>query len=211
MKDLIDALAQAQAEMKAATFDKVNPHFKSKYASLNAVIDAVRGPLTKHGVSYIQRAVQVEHGVGIETVFYGHGHEIATGVVAVPVDKATAQGLGSALTYARRYSLSMACCIASDEDDDGNAATAQPPKAVERKGTRVVDAALVGETWDQEQAGHYVSAIRGCVAREDWAGFDQLHEEFKGDNIMAMAIWADLTSVERTAIKKHQAAQNVAA
>ncbi len=122
MSELYAALAKAQSEMKSATFDKVNPHFKSKYASLSAVIDAVRDPLTRNGIAYVQRVSQCSNGVGVETVFLGHGGEFATGVVVVPLDKPTAQGMGSALTYARRYSLAMACCISADEDDDGNEA-----------------------------------------------------------------------------------------
>lgn len=127
MVELMAAIARAQAEMKAATMDKVNPHFQSRYATLAAVIDAVREPLTKHGVAFVQRVHQVDAGVGIETVFLGHGAEFSTGVLVVPVDKRTAQGMGSALTYARRYSLSMACCISAEEDDDGNAAEANAP------------------------------------------------------------------------------------
>ncbi len=64
----------------------------------------------------------------METIFYGYGEEIATGSVHVPVDKVTAQGYGSAMTYAKRYSLAMACGVDADEDDDGNAAEQEAPK-----------------------------------------------------------------------------------
>ena len=70
----------------------------------------------------------LDHGVGIETIFCKADEKLSTGVVMVPVDKANAQGLGSALTYAKRYSLAMACGIAADVDDDGNGAAAAPPK-----------------------------------------------------------------------------------
>ena len=92
------------------------------------VIDAVREPLTKHGIAYVQRVEQLPDGLGVETVFHGHGGCLPTGLVVVPVEKRTAQGLGSALSYARRYSLMLACGIGqADEDDDGATAETQAP------------------------------------------------------------------------------------
>lgn len=123
MQELITALAKAQGEMTHAAYDSKNPHFKSRYASLASVIDAVRGPLTRHGICYVQRVTTTPDAIGVETVLYGHGSQIETGVVLVPVNAPTAHALGSALTYAKRYSLAAACGISADEDDDGNAAT----------------------------------------------------------------------------------------
>ena len=71
---------------------------------------------------YQQVSEFTENGICIETIFYGHGNSLTSGKVFVPADKNTPQGFGSALTYARRYSLSLACGIGSDADDDGNAA-----------------------------------------------------------------------------------------
>jgi len=131
MQELIAALAKAQAEMKHAVFDSKNPHFKSRYASLASVIDAVRGPLTRHGIAYVQRVTTTPDAVGVETVLLGHGAQIETGTVLVPLSAPTAHALGSALTYAKRYSLAAACGISADEDDDGNAATQQSQSAPE--------------------------------------------------------------------------------
>jgi len=200
MSELAIALAKAQAEMKAAAFDKVNPHFGSRYATLASVIDAVREPLTKNGIAFVQRVVQVENGVGIETVFIGHGDKIETGALVVPVDKKTAQGMGSALTYARRYSLSMACCISSDEDDDGNAAEKSAPK----KGTRVIDAALEGVKIDEKERDAYVHAITAALISEDMTLLDETLDELT-DQEMKMAVWSKLDSKDRSFIKKHQA------
>ena len=134
MNELTAALAKAQSEMTAAALDAMNPAFKkadgkaSRYATLASVIDAVRGPLTKHGIAFVQRVEQTSDGIGVETVFHGHGASLATGLVVVPVEKRTAQGMGSALSYARRYSLMLACGIgAADEDDDGAAAESSAP------------------------------------------------------------------------------------
>jgi hypothetical protein len=119
---LIGALIKAYSDITSAEFDKVNPHFKSKYASLESVIKAVKPSLLKHGILYRQVSKYTENGICIETIFHGHGEELGTGEIFLPVDKRTAQGFGSALTYARRYSLSLACGIGSEEDDDGNQA-----------------------------------------------------------------------------------------
>jgi hypothetical protein len=202
--DLATALAKAQAEMTAAQFDAVNPHFKSRYATLASVIEAVRGPLTKHGVAYIQRTVPVDGGVAVETVFMGCGSEISTGMVVVPLDRKTAQSFGSALTYARRYSLAMACCISADEDDDGNEAE----KGASSRGRgkiSAVEGALDGSKVDRERAKDYASSIKACIANEDWPGYEQLHQEMADDADMKLAVWAELNSVERRQIKEYQA------
>jgi len=140
-KTLIEALAKAQAEMESPTKDKFNKQFVSKeqpkgspYSSLGAIIAAVKPALNKHGIVFVQRSLAAEGGAAIETVFYGHGEKIETGPVTIPASKITAHGYGGAMTYARRYSLAMACGVDADEDDDGNIATesvgkdASPPK-----------------------------------------------------------------------------------
>jgi hypothetical protein len=193
------------SEMTAAEFDAVNPHFESKYATLSSVINAVRGPLTKHGVSFIQRTENVEGGVAVETVFMGYGEQIGTGMIVVPLDRRTAQSYGSALTYARRYSLAMACCISADEDDDGNEAEKGASSRGRGKIT-AVGASLDGIKIDEAKAADYASAMQACIANEDWAGYDQLFEEIAGDKDMQLAIWSRLNSVERRMIKSRQAA-----
>ena len=104
---LVGALIKAYSDITSAEFDKVNPHFKSKYASLESVIKAVKPSLLKHGILYRQVSKYTENGICIETIFHGHGEELGTGEIFLPVDKRTAQGFGSALTYARSYSLSL--------------------------------------------------------------------------------------------------------
>ena len=125
---LVHALVKAQSEMATPIKDKVNPQFKSKYASLGSIIDAVKGALNSNGIVFVQKSTPVDDGIAVETIFYGYGEEIGTGPVHVPVSKVTAQGYGSAMTYAKRYSLAMACGVDADEDDDGNAAEHQAPK-----------------------------------------------------------------------------------
>lgn len=116
------ALAEALPKLEGAKKNSANPHFKSKYADLGAVIEAIR-PIAEHGIWYRQVLHEGADGVTVETLYIGHGASISAGTLFMPADKKNAQGYGSALTYARRYSLQTAFGLAT-EDDDGNAASA---------------------------------------------------------------------------------------
>ena len=118
---LIDFLILAQSQMTFASKTGTNPHFKSGYSPLEEVIDAVKEPLNDNGIFYLQKVYMAEGGVCVETEFHGWGNVLKGGKVFVPADKHTPQGYGSALTYAKRYSLTTACGLPS-EDDDGNEA-----------------------------------------------------------------------------------------
>jgi len=130
-KTLVEALTKAQSQMSHADLDETNPQFNSKFASLKSVIDAVKPALNKEGVWFVQKSLPIDSGIAIETVFYGYGEEISTGAVPVPAQKATPQGYGSAITYAKRYSLAMACGISAAQDDDGNRAEEETPANVD--------------------------------------------------------------------------------
>jgi hypothetical protein len=129
---LAAALATAQGAMKGAVKDSANPFFKSKYADLASVVEAIRSAFSANGLSYIQTVQPSDRDeVRVETmILHSSGEWISCGVLALPVSKVDAQGYGSALTYARRYSLSAAVGVAP-EDDDGNAATAAKPSATD--------------------------------------------------------------------------------
>lgn len=129
INELASALAKAQGAMRFAIKDANNPFFKSKYADLSSVVEAIRDALASNGLSYMQHLHHSEkHEVCVETVIlHSSGQWISCGTVAIPVNKNDAQGFGSALTYARRYSLSAAVGVVAD-DDDGNAAAAASPK-----------------------------------------------------------------------------------
>lgn len=117
------AFVAAQKAFGPALKDKTNPAFKSKYADLSACLDAVIDALNEAGIALLQKTHENERGVTVETVFlHSSGEHMSGGLFAVPAAKQDPQGYGSALTYARRYSLMTACGIAP-EDDDGNAAT----------------------------------------------------------------------------------------
>jgi len=198
---LISALVKAQSEMSHAAFDQTNPHFKSKFASLKSVIDAVKPALNANGIAYVQRSVPMDQGIAVETVFHGHGEELSTGPVPVPIDRENAQGFGSALTYAKRYSLAMACGISADEDDDGNAAAKAPPK---KRGQSVLRTVIEEEgiKVDNSKRDQYATALVNCVQQADEAGINELIEELNTDNDMKIAVWNELPSGVKTSITK---------
>lgn len=125
---LASAMAAAFAKIEAATKSANNPHFKSKYADLGSVIDAIKPALVEHGLFFTQQPTHSDGAVAVETVLrHASGEAISLGTVVVPVNKNDAQAYGSALTYARRYGLVTAFGVPT-EDDDGNAASLAPPR-----------------------------------------------------------------------------------
>lgn len=128
MKEIASALVKAQREFGPALKSSTNPHFRSRYADLSACVEAVIEGLNNNGIALIQETHDAEGGVAVETIFlHESGERLSAGRFSVPATKQDAQGYGSALTYARRYSLMAACGIAP-EDDDGNAASRPKPK-----------------------------------------------------------------------------------
>jgi hypothetical protein len=123
MKEIASALVKAQKEFGPALKTSTNPAFRSKYAKLENCIEAVIDALNDNGIMLMQPTHLCEDGVIVETMFlHESGEQISNGKLHVPATKHDAQGYGSALTYARRYSLLAACGIAA-EDDDGEAAS----------------------------------------------------------------------------------------
>lgn len=125
--ELAKALAKAQLEMKPANKTATNPHFKSKYAPLPEVIEVAR-VLNKHGLAYVQPTYHSEHGVGIETILlHGESGQWLSGDLIIKPQQETAQGVGSAITYGRRFGLCSLAGIVADDDDDGEEASSKPP------------------------------------------------------------------------------------
>lgn len=123
---LAEALAAAQAEIENVEKDGKNPHFKSRYATLSAVLDEVRPKFSKHGIAIVQMAVNgAESNIGVITrLVHKSGQWIESGLYVMPT-KFDAQGAGSVISYLRRYAL-MAMAGVGQDDDDGEAAVRQP-------------------------------------------------------------------------------------
>lgn len=128
MNNIAKAFVAAKREFAPALKTSTNPHFRSKYADLAGCLEAVNEALLNHGIAVYQETSEDESGVTVETVFlHESGETLRGGKLHVPAAKQDPQGYGSALTYARRYSIMAATGIAA-EDDDGNAATFRKAK-----------------------------------------------------------------------------------
>jgi len=156
MKAIAAAFVKAKREFSPALKEKNNPAFRSKYADLGACLEAVNDALLNNGIAVFQETSEDATGVTVETVFlHEAGESLRCGKLHVPASKQDPQGYGSALTYARRYSLMTACGIAP-EDDDGDAASKQPPRATTRAtldgGQLANIEALISETQSDKKA-----------------------------------------------------------
>lgn len=141
---LSKALAAAQGEMKNAVLNRVNPHFKNRYADLAAIRDAVVPALSKHGVAVTQFTdFRDGNSVLVTRLMHESGQWIEG---AYPLTQQTnPQAMGSQLTYARRYTLSAIAGISADEDDDAEIATAnknEPTSAITADQVRTLRAAI---------------------------------------------------------------------
>jgi hypothetical protein len=146
------AFVKAQKQFGPALKSSTNPHFKSRYADLSACIEAVVDALNNNGIGLIQRCYDAGAGVMVETVFvHESGEVLECGILQVPASKQDPQGYGSALTYARRYSLMAACGIAP-EDDDGNSASRRTE---------------VKSTVDEHKIADLLAAMDECNTLED--------------------------------------------
>jgi hypothetical protein len=126
MEKIAKALVGFQADMQNVTKDATNPFFKSKYATLEAILTAAKPHLKKHGLA----VVQLPNGDGLTTTIFHESGQCIEATAKLVIKDQTPQGQGSAITYMRRYALSAALGIATEDDDDGNEAST-PKRATE--------------------------------------------------------------------------------
>lgn len=154
IKELAIALNKAQAEMKAALKDSSNPFFKSKYADFASVWETCRTPLTKHGLSISQLPVQKDGMFGVRTILMHTSGEWISEELLLPVTKQDPQAAGSAITYARRYSLSGIVCLATEDDDDGNKGS-EAPKYVTEDQAKTIETMIADKNADSVKFCEY--------------------------------------------------------
>lgn len=121
IKGIAAALVSFQGEVKSPTKTGVNPHFGSHYVTLDGLVDAIKPVLAKNGLAFMQ-SCSGDGGLIVVTTLLLHnsGEWLESDPLTIKADKATPQGAGSAITYARRYALSAFLGLASDEDDDAS-------------------------------------------------------------------------------------------
>ena len=124
------SLVAALAELDNVKANKINPAFKAKYVSLDALLDAVKPVLLDHDLALIQTLVSQDGKVGVSTAFlHASGERFDFGTLLVKAEGLTAQQIGGAITYIRRQSIQTACGISVDLDDDGAVASGFRPTA----------------------------------------------------------------------------------
>ena len=140
------AFVHAIADLSNVTKNAVNPHFRNRYATLDAILDVVRPILSKHGMAVSQEPLMEEGRCGVVTRIVHESGEVRESTLLLPVKDQTAQAAGSAITYARRYALSAVLGIAADEDDDGQEATTPEKKTAPPNPPKQSDAPPVEST-----------------------------------------------------------------
>lgn len=187
---LAAALVAAQADIKNPGFDSMNPHFKSKFASLASVRAAVVPAFAKHNLVVLQPLVSTAEGIGVSTtILHSSGERMDFPAFILPAAKHDPQGYGSAATYARRYALMAIAGVVGDVDDDANAAT---------DAHRQEQAAA--SLWtNPTQRKHYSVEIQRMWGANDPHGLKQLVDEL--NNEQKLDIWGDFNSTQRNEIK----------
>jgi hypothetical protein len=164
------AFVKAQAQFGKALKTSVNPHFKSKYADLSSCIDAVVGALNANGIGLMQRTYECKDGVMVETMFvHESGEVMECGLLHVPASKHDAMGYGSALSYARRYSLLTASGLAPSDDDDGVTASRLTETPQINAGMMADHIAAIDASANKEELQTaYKAAYEACQGDQAW-------------------------------------------
>lgn len=187
-ESLAQALVAAQADMPAVEADAVNPHFKSKFVSLDHLIAKTRPVLNKHGLAIMQSPSHIDGQPALTTTIHHLSGESVSATMPLLVAKEDMQGMGAALTYARRYAWAAALGICADEDDDGNqssrpvagASAGTPAPAAENNGSsdefRFTSGAHKGKTLAEVPKGY----VEWCIANHPKPDVRELAAVFLG-------------------------------
>jgi hypothetical protein len=180
--------------MQNPRFDKTNPGFRSKYASLAAVRDAVIPILARHGIAVVQNLTTTDGGICCTTMLLHKSGQSLISSLPMPAAKFDAQGLGSAATYARRYSLMAVAGVVGDVDDDGNQAAASAPS-----GWAATPKGDLGAQVDTKTVTKWVKAL---IEQQDQPHrLADIWNEVKDDHDLAVAVWAGLPKTLKDRVK----------
>lgn len=140
--NISECIVSAISEMQNVCGNKLNPHFKSKYVTLDLLLDSIKPILNKHNLALLQVLVSERlpgdnfMTIGVSTQFIHKSGEIKDmGKLCINSTNLDPQKIGSALTYLRRQSIQSACCISIDLDDDGNSISSSTTSSTFNKQT----------------------------------------------------------------------------
>lgn len=196
---IASALLQAQKAITFAAKDASNPFFKSKYADLPTVIDAIKPALNEAGIVFIQSATPSESGMlALTTRLIHESGEWLEDVATAPLQKNDPQGYGSAITYLRRYSLAAFTGLYQD-DDDGQAAS-QPGKGIHKP----------TQNENYQPSGEELKFLNEIVEnvlsyKDDYISSNNYLIKMNLDNDEKTWVWDKLDSKTRSGIKKANA------
>ena len=198
IKEISPALIKAQKSITFALMDKVNPHLKSKYADLPSVIDAIKTALNDAGIMFIQTPeTMLEMHLQLTTRLIHASGEWIESTMMMPLVKQDPQGYGSALTYARRYSLAAMTGLYQD-DDDGFAASKTKKKMTISATDGVFE--KIEPTKQFEILG-IAEEIENLMMQGYDEGAYDLYASVT-DNDEKIALWSKLESKTRSTLKK---------
>jgi hypothetical protein len=129
INEIAKAMCAAQGQMKPAQKDAINPHYKSKYSDISSVWESIRQPLSSNGITVLQDVTTEEKKISVMTrLVHSSGQWIEFGPLTIPLSRQDAHGIGSAISYAKRYAICAAVgVVSSDEDDDANETIKKSP------------------------------------------------------------------------------------
>lgn len=144
IKDLVAALSKAQGMMKPAIFNRVNPHFKNRYADFTSCMDSCRDPLSNNGLSVMQYCETINDKLMLVTMLAHISGQWIKSYFPLSPKSMESQAVGSAMTYAKRYSLSALLGIVSDdEDDDGEASHGRTAQIQANKNPKPISSKII--------------------------------------------------------------------
>ena len=200
--ELFAALAAAQGEVENAAKSSNNPHFKSKYADLAEVLNTVRPVFAKHGLSITQSTAFNGALVSVTTLVGHKGGGLIYSTASCVPSKTDAQGIGSATTYLRRYSLAAMAGIAQ-EDDDGNAASHNgKPQPVKAEGQPTSGVWEAQDAATQAGLMKIAATVGEFMEAGDATGAHEFIERQGLNTDEKAALWTRLDSKTRTALKR---------
>lgn len=163
INEIAAALAKAQSSMKIPEKDKVNPHFKQKYASLGSILSASKSSLNSNGLSVSQ---QISESGGkyylVTTLMHVSGQWIRSYFPIRLDERATAQQIGSYLTYSKRYSLSSILGVDADQDDDGELASTPSPQKKESPKKELLSQEMINDLMSKLMEDDQIAAVNFC-------------------------------------------------